>query len=141
MKEIDFKVWDKRHNKFIVLHKLSFEKNNLACVYERNEQSPTTPYAHHIDNVEVMEYTGFKDDYGTKIYEYDIIAFKSIDNRQGVGYARWEPKEAMFVIISSDSFFLNYLTNIEVLGNLKENPNFFKEIHYPYFQRNKNERY
>ena len=41
----------------------------------------------------------------------------------------------MFSIISRDKFFLNYLINIEILGNIKENPDFFKEIHYPHFSK------
>lgn len=135
MKDIDFKIWDKRQKKFIVLQELCFEKNRLTLVGERDEKSPTTPYLHYIDDVEVMPYIGFRDDYGTRIYEYDVIAFKSLDGRLGVGYIEWDYKMAMFLIISRDKFFLNYLINIEILGNIKENPDFFKEIHYPYFSK------
>ena len=135
MKDIDFKIWDKRQKKFIVLQEFCFEKNRLTLVGERDEKSPTTPYLHYIDDVEVMPYTGFRDDYGTKIYEYDVIAFKSLDGRCGVGYIEWDYKMAMFLIISRDKFFLNYLINIEILGNIKENPDFFKEIHYPHFSK------
>ena len=73
MKDIDFKIWDKRQKKFIVLQELCFEKNRLTLVGERDEKSPTTPYLHYIDDVEVMPYTGVRDDYGTRIYEYDVI--------------------------------------------------------------------
>jgi len=135
MKDIDFKIWDKRQKKFIVLQELCFENNCLTHVGERNEQNLTTPYLRYIDDVEVMPYTGFRDDYGTKIYEYDVIVFKSLDGRCGVGYVKWDYKMAMFLIISRDKFFLNYLTNIEILGNIKENPDFFKEIHYPQFSK------
>ena len=133
MKDIDFKIWDKRQKKFIVLQELCFEKNRLTHVGERDEKSPTTPYLHYIDDVEVMPYTGFRDDYGTRIYEYDVIAFKSRNGRCGVGYIEWDYKKAMFSIISCDKFFLNHLTNIEILGNIKEKPDFFKEFDYLHF--------
>lgn len=133
MKEIDFKVWDKRQKKSIVLQELDFEKNRLTLVGERDEKSPTTPYLHYIDDVEVIPYIGFRDDYGTRIYEYDVIAFKSRNGRCGVGYIEWDYKKAMFSIISCDKFFLNHLTNIEILGNIKEKPDFFKEFDYLHF--------
>lgn len=133
MKEIDFKVWDKRQKKSIVLQELDFEKNRLTHVGERDVQDPTAPYLHYIDDVEVMPYTGFRDDYGTRIYEYDVIAFKSRNGRCGVGYIEWDYKKAMFSIISCDKFFLNHLTNIEILGNIKEKPDFFKEFDYLHF--------
>ena len=133
MKEIDFKVWDKRQKSSIVLQELDFEKNRLTHVGGRDVQDPTAPYFHYIDDVEVMPYTGFKDDYGTRIYEYDVIAFKSRDNRLGVGYIEWDYERAMFLIISRDKFFLNYLTNIEILGNIKENPDFFFLFDYLHF--------
>ena len=133
MKDIDFKIWDKRQKKFIVLQELCFEKNRLTLVGERDEKSPTTPYLHYIDDVEVIPYIGFRDDYGTRIYEYDVIAFKSLDSRLGIGYVKWDYKMAMFLIISCDKFFLNHLTNIEILGNIKEKPDFFKEFDYLHF--------
>ena len=40
MKDIDFKIWDKRQKKFIVLQELCFEKNRLTLVGERDEKAP-----------------------------------------------------------------------------------------------------
>ncbi len=113
MREIKFKYWDKRLKKFAINCPNYISVNNIKSF---------------IDDYNFLQYTGYKDKNDTEIYEGDIInAFIIEDHIETMG------------TIVFDDYFLFYanknlagntplfkLNNIEVIGNIYENPELLK---------------
>ena len=60
MREINFRVWDKNTNKMIGIYD-PFELGALKMLDYKRE------------DLEIMQYTGLKDESGKEIYESDIV--------------------------------------------------------------------
>ena len=126
MREIKFRAWDKRHNRFIVLEKIHFGENGPKGVYERNELSPTTPYIYSIEWIELMAYTGLKDQNGREIYEGDIL---SLGNNV-IAKVYYADDLAMFrcVIEGTEEFDLfAFNQEASIVGNIYENKELLDE--------------
>lgn len=72
----------------------------------------------------VGQYTGLKDKNGKKIFEGDIIK----DCLDEIGIIEYKPKRAAFVVKNwEDGYILWTQDNIEVIGNIFENPELLEE--------------
>ena len=137
MREIKFRAWDKRHNRFIVLEKIHFGENGPKGVYERNELSPTTPYIYSIEWIELMAYTGLKDKNGKEIYEGDIVSLKYLYDKRTTdkGQVVWREDKASFGLkslkgLTNEVYELYQVTaehNLEIIGNIYENKELLDE--------------
>lgn len=124
MREIKFRFWDKEIRKMIdcshphfVMQSFfdgKFEPFNLQNGCGKN-------------TYDVMQYTGLKDKNGKEIYEGDIV---KVDNLN-FGYGKKDEKEWLLCEIAFEDFcfclkngleLYNYKSNIEVIGNIYENP-------------------
>ena len=72
----------------------------------------------------VGQYTGLKDKNGKEIYEGDILHLWGGEYCQGY----YEFNQIFTVKDLSDSFYLGECENIEVLGNIYENPELLKSL-------------
>ena len=121
MREIKFRAWHKE-KKIIgkvlgidILHKeIYFSNENINC-YEYTE----------FKDIELMQYTGLKDMKEKEIYEGDIVKLRA---NHGIGVIKYYDEWGAFVIEYIKPrplavLGMNYYKeDIEVLGNVYENP-------------------
>ena len=127
MRSIRFRAWHKRYNRFIVLEKIHFGENGPKAVYERDELSPTTPYIYSIEWVELMAYTGLKDQNGREIYEGDILRFSN----GNIGKVFWSNLRSGFDVAFNgaipEELDVRLADRSEVVGNIYKNKELLDE--------------
>ena len=124
MREIKFRVWDKKHKKMSLVDAIDFEHDEI---YGKNGCERYTPKP--FKDIELMQYTGLKDKNGKEIYERDIV--KGNYHFKGEGW--FDTGEGDYKIFSAvefkngkfacQSFNVGEMTDfVEVIGNIFENP-------------------
>ena len=112
MKEIKFRAWDK-DDKYMT-------KPFLLSEIDNGEIEEGTL---HVDELELMQFTGLKDKNGKEIFCGDILA--GTDHSKS-GEVKWNESEARYklYIPQEKSFGLEYAHArlIEIIGNIYSNP-------------------
>lgn len=130
MREIKFRVWNKRINQLSGCDDIYFAQEPL------NE-------AFKLDEFDFMQYTGLKDANGKEIYEGDIVKYVAGENYENIGVVIWAdeinsfnlktyPFMCGFVIHNekenkTDKFEWDETNYMEVIGNIYENPELLEE--------------
>ena len=118
MKELKFRVWDKIQK--IMEYKPTFtydgESKAITPIFFRNDDY----YA--IEEPVIMQYTGLKDKNGKEIYEGDIVKWKYIIDK-----VFFDEKNGGYI---GESIQINHSTldEIEVVGNIYENPELLEKL-------------
>lgn len=120
-REIKFRVWDKEENKMHLVAALDWEypyKKVITC----NTPDTKLYFGFHKEKLDpiLMQYTGLKDKNGKEIFEGDIVITSSYPNR---------PSAVQLVKgtwccdgIGRVTENIYYCKDIEVIGNIWENP-------------------
>ena len=128
-REIKFRAWNKHNKKMYYKVMVGMwgskevmdDENYTACaLYEYSNDDPKIGEWLHFepyDDVELMQYTGYKDKNGKEIYEGDIIQ----TDEYWVGNRCWKKSEIKIV---KDIRRYYESTHCTVIGNIYENPGF-----------------
>ena len=124
MREIKFRAWYKPYKQMCQVESLRFDGNGVYTAVLIEEPFYDRKLV-EADEIVIEQYTGLKDKNGTDIYEGDIL----IDDTG-------EPVEYWVVKFSEGGFVgectgvaepLFELTNLEIAGNIHENPELVEE--------------
>lgn len=140
-REIKFRAWDKKNNlmrpQYGVLAKIEWSagyKTNRIGVYEyvqtdENGNGDWDGFELEEGEFELMQFTGLKDKNGKDIYEGDIVRLLETVSEDDPAYPYY--CDTMEVVYSDGwvrfglfdgGAILNFPQNIEVIGNIYENP-------------------
>ncbi|MHC1568707.1 MAG: YopX family protein [Candidatus Syntropharchaeia archaeon] len=121
MREIKFRAWDENREKWVYFR--------LDEIVNINHESLTDDEWAFIQLKDVGQYTGLKDKNGREVYEEDIVRFKDWWDEEMVGEVRYSEKDMAFTIVNDfwDGFPMMYADDIEVIGNIYENPELLEE--------------
>ncbi len=130
--DIKFRAWDSTRKKWVYF--------NLFEIININHESLTDDEWAFIQLERVGRYIGFHDKHNREIYEGDIVEF-IIDQSKWIGVICYSDRFAKFLVDCSAinggvwdfgvagiyEEVSNRITNIEVIGNIYENPELFEK--------------
>lgn len=129
MREIKFRAWDKKTKKIRNVEEMGFGENDwilLSGVVNRKTK-----------DVELMQGTGLKDKNDKEIYDGDLVEFYPNANEKeekNIGIVKYSERRAAFMFslkefnvlislnIPSSKCLVDPDSNIEIIGNIYENP-------------------
>jgi len=140
MREIKFRVW----NGLQMVYDITVGKFGIFYVNPENGDglnpqdtaSLTVNTTKYSDGIDVMQYTGLKDKNGKEIYEGDIVQNKDFieqwDEATEDVIGVVELYDGCFGLVNSEDDLSNELplfalTEIEVIGNVYDNPELLKQ--------------
>lgn len=130
MRELKFRAWDTEAKCYV---KDPILTDNFGQVYEVCEEASNkrgTCLITHKPNVILEQYTGLKDKNGKEIYEGDIF---EDDYNGGYEVVKWIDERAAFCLCymgyerDVEEFYTRYTNEMEVIGNIHENPELLEE--------------
>lgn len=123
MREIKFRAWDKEREMMIMepyFFGLDAEQDFKGYYYLEDALSHENGESYPCD---IMQYTGLKDKNGKEIFEGDVVEWETpsqYPQRDTVVFG-----DGMFMLKEDEESVFNYIYckyNIEVIGNIHENP-------------------
>ena len=133
MREIKFRVWDEKRKRMYLVNDIDgLLQNTWFCPKGSDD-------GNWEDDVELMQYTGIKDDNDKEIYEGDILRFWDrdaviADTDGEIGYVvfnkfnGWVVNKEKYDDEMSYYQILAFCENYEIIGNIYENPELLKGV-------------
>lgn len=127
MREIKFRVWVKDRKEIFEVVLINYVSKNVTYILERIGHSLNIRDS-EFNDIELMQYTGLKDEYGDEIYEGDIVTlhnsrYKVIFNMEQARFVLRDDKFEMEI-----PFTNNNNERMEIIGNIYENPELMEEV-------------
>lgn len=119
MDRIKFRAWEKNLKEMIEVYNIDFVSKmiNRDIAFR------------FFDEVELMQYTGLKDKNGKEIYEGDIIKFTdnyNTDIPEKIGVVKFN-NASFYITDGAYSCYRWIDINIEIIGNIYENPDLLED--------------
>lgn len=124
MREIKFKVWDKTAKEMREVIGIDFQYQVIGYLFsEWYEDFASLDFS----EIELMQYTGCKDENGKEVYEGDVVKATRYDGLAVTGVVGF--RDCSFVISTGYQTIYTWIDyQIEVIGNVYEHPKLLKEI-------------
>ena len=117
MREIEFRAFVKDKEKIFDVKTIDFSYRFITF----EEENKPTDTMRMLDQVELMQYTGLKDNSGTKIFEGDIVSFDEKEwGSKYIEVVKWD--YSLLDLRKND-----YKQWCEVIGNIYDNPELLGE--------------
>ena len=111
-----YRAWDKEQEKmyYDVEHIYDDWKTSCASFGAMLEDT---------ERFDVMQYTGKKDINSRRIFEKDIVSFRTLNGTELIGKIKYYEEAASFLIAAKEHYaeYLNGVYDLEVIGNIHEN--------------------
>jgi hypothetical protein len=111
MREIEFRAWDKVDKIMVDVHQINWELGTMTLSHDGTWHNDISRY-------ELLQFTGLRDRTGNKIYEGYIVIVDG--EHYQVKYAQGE--HGLSGLLYWLRFCDTLKSNIEVIGNIFENP-------------------
>lgn len=127
MREIKFRAWLKEHKTMVNVAEIDVN-NQLIYHYGFDDFEGNFE---NFNSIELLQYTGLKDKNENEIYEGDIVKLRA---NHGIGVVKYYDEWGAFVVEYIKPrplavLGMNYYKeDIEVIGNIYENPELIKEV-------------
>ena len=124
-REIKFRAYDKLQNKFLYPYPNGFNiLGEVTCFdligQQLKEFTPHLTTLERLNDVEIMQFTGLKDDEGTEIWEGDIIEYTQ--HHFNTEWTKIKRKEVKWIRDRWNIYATNAgESDIKVIGNIFEN--------------------
>ena len=130
MKEFKMKAWLKREKKMVAIIGIDFNYEYIRYTEDSNLFNENYKTAEFKD-IELLQFTGLKDNGGQELYEADVIKFNDgIDDIYGL--ISYDDEDAVYCVSYENvtEHLSNMAGDFEIVGNIFENPNLHEQLGY-----------
>ena len=130
MKEFKMKAWLKKEKKMVAIIGIDFNYEYIRYTEDSNLFNENYKTAEFKD-IELLQFTGLKDNGGQELYEADVIKFNDgIDDIYGL--ISYDDEDATYRV--SYENITEHLSeregDFEIVGNIFENPDLHEQLGY-----------
>ena len=130
MREFKMKAWLKKEKKMVAIIGIDFNYEYIRYTEDSNLFNENYKTAEFKD-IELLQFTGLKDNGGQELYEADVIKFNDgIDDIYGL--ISYDDEDAVYCVSYENvtEHLSNMAGDFEIVGNIFENPNLHEQLGY-----------
>jgi len=134
MREIKFRAWLKEHKSMKDVMEIDIDNQTIFYYWFGDHDG----HFENFNKIDLMQYTGLEDKNNKEIYEGDIVKLRA---NHGIGVVKYYDEWGAFVVEYVKSKPLAvlgmhyYKEDIEILGNIYENPELMEEWDNEWFSK------